>query len=372
MLGYTNAHDGQGINQWIYGRIYDPSGHPDPQVSGGDFLPALFRNLEVNLTTEMISFGRVTGAESFVVFAFDSYEENDPESAVASVTIPALSHDIYQGSQWNTVNEFDISGLLAELPGDAGEFYFRVQAIAQMFPVRGQDGLYWGENSPLSLVAQSADPFVGAADWALPYLPEALEIGLLSERMFGAWEDSPTRVEAAADIVRFALVFTEVENLGALYELLGLEEVEPWADTDDVNARFLRAAGISTGVDGVNFDPYGSFTRAAMVVMLYRLADALGLDMTGHPLGTDLFTDVLDWPQHPEAIGWAASVGITLGFPDGRFGFHDDLQNQHVVVFSMRALENLSLDLQDDYPPEDYPPEDYYPEDYQYEDEDSD
>jgi hypothetical protein len=344
MLGYTNAHDGQGINQWIYGRIHNPTTHPDAAISGGNFLPILFRDLQVDTVTETLSLRRVTGAASYRVFAFDDEDETDPENAIAYISVTAPAHDIYQGSQWATLDEFNISALFDAIPEDAETVFFRVQAIAPVFPVRGQTGVNWGENSPISLVAEVVDddPFAGAAEWALPYLPDALDAGLLTERMFGAWTEAPTRVEAAADIVRFAQVFTGAEDLVELFEIMGLESVDEWNDSDDENAIFLRAAGISDGVGDGYFDPDGSFTRAAMVVMIYRLAMALDLEVDDYALASETFDDVPDWPQHQEAVGWAYAVGITTGEGGRRFNPLGALQNQHVAVFALRALRNLS------------------------------
>ena len=184
-------------------------------------------------------------------------------------------------------------------------------------------------------------PFAGADSWALDELRVAMDAGLLADRMMGAWQELPTRVEAAEDIVRFALVFTDLETLEELYEYLDLDEAEAWADTPDANARFLRAAGISDGIGGNNFGPTQSFTRAAMVVMLYRLADVLGLDLEDYPLGSEFFDDVPGWAMADEALGWAYAVGITRGEAPGVFNPDGPLQNQHVGVFAIRALLNL-------------------------------
>jgi hypothetical protein len=279
----------------------------------------------------------------FRIFAFETPDETDPEYAVATGYLPALPvRTNGDGGDFRQIRVFDLAELELD---DISELYFRVQALPEVdLPVRGQDGVYWGEPSPLSYVATPGDPFAGAASWALAYLPAAYDEGLLSERMFGAWEDSPTRLEAASDIVRFAQVFTGAADLEALYEYLGLDfdDAEPFPDTDDENARFLKAAGISTGNQYGYFVPADSFTRAAMVVMIYRLAMALELEVDGFPLGSDSFTDVPDWPQHEEAIGWAASVGITEGIGGGLFGSLDDLQNQHIALFALRALRSLS------------------------------
>ena len=324
--------------------MYDPMQHPDESIGAGDWQSEMFRYFEVNEEGTEASWRQLTGVVYYDVFAFASA---DDEEAVATARIPQ-TNNYFAASAFNETVTFDLSALDLS---DGETYYLAIQGIVPRFPVNvagvNED---WGVDSPVSERVQftftavdQADPFAGAASWALPYLPDAYEEGLLSERMFGAWTDSPTRLEAAADIVRFAQVFTNTTNLEELYEYLGLDfdDAVPFPDTDDENARFLKAAGISTGNQYGNFDPEGSFTRAAMVVMIYRLAMALDLDVDGFPLGSESFTDVPDWPQHEEAIGWAAYVGITDGVGGGLFNPLSELQNQHVAVFAMRALTSL-------------------------------
>ena len=356
--GYMNVFDLQGAGQWTLGMRYDNEGFRFNQTTQETFLTATedLANTVTMLPGLSYIADRFDGVQldpeagllrwvnnrwaAYKIFAFEDADESDPENAVAVGELPAHNST-------NTVRVFDLSTL--DLSED-GDYYFRIQALPNvMVPVRGYivDGeqVYWGAPSALSApaaVTPPADPFAGAAVWAAPYLPEALEAGLLSERMFGAWTAVPTRVEAAEDIVRFAKVFLGAEDLAELYEMLELDEVEPWADTNDANARFLRAAGVSTGLDNVNFGPDLNFTRAHMIVMLYRLADAMGLDMEGYPLGSEFFDDVPNWPQAEEAIGWAYEVGITAGTGGRTFSPNSPLQNQHIAVFAIRALRALA------------------------------
>ena len=321
--------------------MYDPMLHPDPAINGADWQSYMFRDFEVNEAGTQVSWLQLTGVVYYDVFAFESAESDEP---VATARIPQVNN-YNAASALNDEVTFNLSEL--NLPG--GTYYIAIQGIVPRAPVNvGGIDVYWGVDSPVSnripVVIGDTDPLAGADGWALVELAEAIEAGLVDARMVGNWTAAPTRVQAAADIVRFALVFTGAEDLDELYEILDLEEVDPWADTLDANARFLRAAGISEGVGEGNFDPTGSFTRAAMVVMIYRLAMALDLDVDGYPLASESFDDVPDWPQHEEAIGWAYAVGITTGIGNRQFNPLGELQNQHVGVFAIRALNNLSLD----------------------------
>ena len=343
MLGYTQVHDFQGINHWIYGRIYDPTLHPDPAISTGDFLQHIFRNFVVDILAQTISLSRVTGVKEYQIFLFDDADEIDPENAVATIAIPR-PHNHTAGSLTHEVDILDVSELFDAMSED-GEYFFRIQAISQRYEVRGQEGLYWGADSPISQPAREVDPLAGADSWALegdPNLADAIAAGLISTRMFGNWTHEPTRLEAAENIVTFALVYTGIANVSDLYNHFALLQVEPWDDTDDSNARFLKAAGISDGIGGNNFGPTGTFTRAQMVVMLYRfIVDFLDINIGQHPMGSEFFDDVPDWNRADEALGWAYYVGIIDGVGYRVFDPDAALQNQHVGLFAIRALNNL-------------------------------
>jgi hypothetical protein len=153
MLGYTDAHDFQGINQWIYGRIHDPGLHSDPAISEGDWINTLFRDLTVDADAGTLTWLNVTGVESFRVYAFDVADEIDPASAVASATL-LRSHDIYLPTQMNEQVTFSLSDLVPALTNDR-TYYLRVQAIAPEIPVQGQGTLIWGGHSPVSLPVQT-------------------------------------------------------------------------------------------------------------------------------------------------------------------------------------------------------------------------
>ena len=151
MLGYTDAHDFQGVNQWIYGRIYDPSMHHDPAISEADWLDTMFRGVTVNSDTYTLTWYNITGVESFSIYAFESRTESNPANAAARVSMPA-EHDIYLASQWNVPVSFSLSRLGLE-PGST--YYLRIQGIPQQVPVRGQEPLMWGEPTPLSNPVQA-------------------------------------------------------------------------------------------------------------------------------------------------------------------------------------------------------------------------
>ena len=154
MLGYTNILDAQGINQWKYGRVYDPSLHPDSSISTGDWEYTVVRNLTVNTEENTLAWTNVTGAESFMVYTFDNAEETNTANAVASAII-LREHNPYLGSQMHQTVTFDLNELYPALSAN-GAYFYRIQAMSQEHPVRGQEPLTWGAHSPLSTVARVA------------------------------------------------------------------------------------------------------------------------------------------------------------------------------------------------------------------------
>ena len=346
MMGFTQVFDFQGIDQWIYGRILNPSLHHETAISEPDWESAghLFQNLMINLTGTALTMTNIPGVSEYRVYAFDNAEATDPADALAYIVVPAFPFDARQDLGGRPSTATVVAELSEFYPAltDGGTYYLRIRGMVPEYPVVGQDGVVWGEHTPLSR-AISTDPFVGADDWARnsDALPAAAEQGLLHTRMIGNWTANPNRLQAASDIVRFAQALTGISDLDELSEYMGLEEAEAFADTENANALFLRAAGVSEGVGNNYFGAEQNFTRAEMVVMLHRLALALGVDVEGYSLGSESFDDLPDWAD--VAVGWAAEIGITIGEGERRFNPNGALQNQHVGVFAIRALRYLDI-----------------------------
>ena len=184
--------------------------------------------------------------------------------------------------------------------------------------------------------AAAPHPLDGAANWANNELYAALENGLLLDDMFGNWTQPALRIIAAEEVVKLLESLTG-KTFGVIARENGYDLTDCFGDTINEYANFLKQAGISDGIDGVNFDPGGVFTRAQMVTMLGRMAKGfLGVDTADFPRGSTLFTDVPDWAD--EFVGWAGAAGITEGVGGGLFDSDGTLQNQHTGVFIWRAF----------------------------------
>ena len=190
--------------------------------------------------------------------------------------------------------------------------------------------------------ATPADPLDGANISLVEELAIALELGFVPESMIGNWTEPTSRLLAAEMIVMLVEVVMEM-SIDEVAEEFDLDMDDAFSDTDDVAATFLKAAGISNGVDGVRYDPDGKFTRVMMVTMLGRLAENLfGINFSGYKLGTDVFIDLpaSGYGYADRYVGWAAETGITLGQGAAdRFAPGADLTNQATVAFTFRAYD---------------------------------
>jgi len=180
---------------------------------------------------------------------------------------------------------------------------------------------------------------IGAQDWATIELELAFSAGLLLDGMFDNWIGSTNRELAAESIVNLVEVILERSIYEIAYEK-GFDMDTSFVDSNNSAVTFLKATGISDGIDGLRFGPQEEFSRAQMVTMLGRMARVLfDTDTEGFPLGSELFSDVPQWAD--EFVGWAGAMGITDGLGDGSFGSNITLQNQHTGVFLYRAFRGI-------------------------------
>ena len=183
-------------------------------------------------------------------------------------------------------------------------------------------------------------PLDGADGWAVPVLEKALEAGLLIDAMQGNWTQPTSRLLAAEAMARVIEVSTG-KTIDQIAAEKGFNMNNHFSDTNSKYVTFLREAGVTTGAGGGRYDPNGTFNRAQIVTMLWRTAtNVLDMDLSGYPLGTDVFTDnIPNWAGTNEAIGWAAELGITTGISATRFDAFGTLTNQQTGVFSFRAFD---------------------------------
>lgn len=90
--------------------------------------------------------------------------------------------------------------------------------------------------------------------------------------------------------------------------------------------------GITLGTTAETFDPYASCSRGQIVTFLWRMQGSESVRS-----GACGFSDVAEGQYYTEAVQWAASEGIVLGYSDGTFRPHRICIRGEIVTFLYRA-----------------------------------
>ena len=171
------------------------------------------------------------------------------------------------------------------------------------------------------------------SDWAREEIVAALTAGLVPDSVANAgWQNHTTRIAAAEAI---ALLIEKA--IGETMEDIAGEQgwdlnADHFSDTGNIAVTFLKHAGVTLGVGNNMYDPYSSYTRAQIVTMIGRAAEAF---FNTEARGENPFTDVPEWAA--PYVGYAADNGITQGIGGGRFDPGGILQNQQTAVFIYRT-----------------------------------
>ena len=97
---------------------------------------------------------------------------------------------------------------------------------------------------------------------------------------------------------------------------------------------WAKAAGITTGVTDLAFDPTGTTTRGQIITMLYRYV--AWRDGTVPPSAPHGFVDVDPAAYYAPAVGWAAANDITEGVAPDRFGPEQDTTRAQLAALLFR------------------------------------
>ena len=93
------------------------------------------------------------------------------------------------------------------------------------------------------------------------------------------------------------------------------------------------------GLPGDLFDPNGTTTRAQIVMILWRLEGepVVDYDMT--------FVDVVADQWYTEAVRWAASEGVVLGYSDTVFAPGDSITREQMAAILWRYCKYKGIDV---------------------------
>ena len=117
--------------------------------------------------------------------------------------------------------------------------------------------------------------------------------------------------------------------------MLPIRPLHPFTDItaehpyfDDIVGVYQK--GLMNGTDAATFSPDTTLSRAMLVTMLWR--------MEGQPVVNYLmqFSDVAEGDWYAEAIRWAASEGIVLGYDDGTFGVNNPITMEQMALILYR------------------------------------
>lgn len=110
------------------------------------------------------------------------------------------------------------------------------------------------------------------------------------------------------------------------------------ADYSDVSAAAwyadavadMTARGLMNGVGGNRFSPNGTFTRAQLATVLYRMAGSPAVT------GKDSFTDTADDAWYAPAVLWAEQNKVVNGIGNGQFGPESATTQEQLVTMLYR------------------------------------
>ena len=98
---------------------------------------------------------------------------------------------------------------------------------------------------------------------------------------------------------------------------------------------YVIAHELMRGMGGTTFAPYGTVTRAQMVMVLWNLA---GGGAVNHQM---TYKDVKDGTWYAEAVRWADSQGIVEGYSAACFGPNDPITREQMAAMLYRYEQKL-------------------------------
>ncbi len=120
--------------------------------------------------------------------------------------------------------------------------------------------------------------------------------------------------------------------------------VQDYADTEEDawyhdGVHYCVETGLMEGISEEQFAPLEDASRAMVVTTLWRMAGSPIVESDIH------FDDVEEDQWYTEAIRWAASEGIVVGYGDGTFGTEDDCTREQLAAILYRYAQSTGDDV---------------------------
>ncbi len=104
------------------------------------------------------------------------------------------------------------------------------------------------------------------------------------------------------------------------------------------NVNFVCAAGLMNGTGGNKFSPHSTMTRGMMVTVLYRLSGDKGTYKSS-------FSDVASSAWYKNAVGWAATNGISNGIGKNLFAPNSEVTREQLAILFYNYAKYKKYDV---------------------------
>ena len=102
--------------------------------------------------------------------------------------------------------------------------------------------------------------------------------------------------------------------------------------------QYCRENGLMAGTSDTTFAPDATLTRAMLVTILWRQAEKPVVNYLMQ------FSDVPEGQWYSEAVRWAASETLVVGYGDGRFGTNDPITQEQLDLIFQRYTDRPVTD----------------------------
>lgn len=205
----------------------------------------------------------------------------------------------------------------------------------QLTAVYGVAGSYaedWAEQNGLTFVdgekpedeEDEALEGLTVSDWAQESVLAAMEAGIVPDTL-------PANYTRAINRANFCALAVSLYETMTGSEITGRSE---FTDTSDVNVQKMACLGVVNGYGGGVFGPDHTITREQAAAILSRLAEAMGVELTG--TGTPFADTAGSWAL--ESIAKVYGAGIMQGYSGATFGGKNSYTIQQSVVTMLRLM----------------------------------